>query len=420
MTGQTYVNPTDQWLREIVERLRSDGWVVDVEPDAQGLPPALRDLRVDIFAHRGQEILVGEVTARLLAKQERLDELAKRVAAIPNARLEVYWIGDTPIFKPDPIEVERYIAEAGAASEVSLRAALLMALAAFEGAVATFADEVGIKRRVPARQLLANLYSLGFVEEADYNRLNALYTLRTAVAHLATPRQPSPGDIQFCLDLARRMLEGRYVSADQMVEWFKENYEGPEHNVPHDSSEGGYQYAGHEPYDAEDVLREEFPDASEEAIAEAVRWLEDESFEWVRKPGYLSVEYERPVPGGRSRRANAVSTLVDARRIPDGITLIFVMRGRREREWVGPWLADDDRRSQATWINSRSKPLLWAYDGQRYSPSGLTTKIWELSGWPDHPISVQGPSQWAIPGKGTLWEMAKAIQDEGETSGEEG
>jgi hypothetical protein len=121
----------------------------------------------------------------------------------------VYWIGDTPIVKPDPSEVRRYITEAEAVSHVSLQAALLMALAAFEGAVATFADEVGIKLRVPVRQLMVNLYSLGFVEEADYNRLSALYTLRTAVAHLATPTQPELSDIEFCMDLARRMLEGR-------------------------------------------------------------------------------------------------------------------------------------------------------------------------------------------------------------------
>jgi hypothetical protein len=77
-----------------------------------------------------------------------------------------------------------------------------------------------------------------------------------------------------------------------MIEWFKERYEGPEHRVPHDSSEGGYQYARNEPYMAEDVLWKEFPDASEQAILDAVQRLEDESSEWVRKP---EIEYpDRP------------------------------------------------------------------------------------------------------------------------------
>jgi hypothetical protein len=287
-----------------------------------------------------------------------------------------------------------------------------MAMAAFEGAVATFADLVGLKLQVPARQLLANLYSLGFVEGADYQRLNALYTLRAEIAHSVTPQVPAPDDIQFGLDLALRMLEGRYVSADQMIEWFKKQYEAPKRNA---TSEAGYRYAANEPVVVDGVLREKFPDADVQAFIEAIRWLGNESREWVRKPGYLSAEHERSALEGRVRRPNAVSTLVDARRLPDGVTLTFIMRGQREREWVGLWLAGDDRRGHATWVNSRSKPLLWAYDGQRYSPSGLVTKIWELSGWPDHPVSVQGPSQWVVPGKGTLWEMAKAIQDEGET-----
>ena len=33
-----------------------------------------------------------------------------------------------------------------------------------------------------------------------------------------------------------------------------------------------------------------------------------------------------------------------------------------------PWIAGNPQRAEATWVNSRSKPLLWAYDGERYSP----------------------------------------------------
>ncbi len=116
----------------------------------------------------------------------------------------------------------------------------------------------------------------------------------------------------------------------------------------------------------------------------------------------------------RQRRQNAVPTLVDAGRIAEGTTLFFEIKGQREREMVGQWLADDPRRGRASWVNQRSKPLLWAYDGQRYSPSGLVTKIWIESGWPDHPVAVQGPGQWNVPGEGSLWDLAKAIQDEHE------
>lgn len=284
MTAESYVGPVEQQrVREVIERLRAEGWLVEAEPDPNRLPGALRGTRVDFAARRNDELVIGEIAARATARQERIDALARKVESVPNARLEVYWIGGTPIVKPDAQEVRQYIAEARAVSKVSIRAALLMALAAFEGAVATFADEVGIRLRAPAKQLLSNLYSLGYVDKADFDRLSALYTLRTAIAHLATAMVPERLDIEFCLDLATRMLDGHYVSADQMIEWFKEHYEGPEQRTPFDSREGGFQYMGDEPYEAEDVLRDEFPYATDQAIADAVSWLGDEGHEWVRK-----------------------------------------------------------------------------------------------------------------------------------------
>jgi hypothetical protein len=39
------------------------------------------------------------------------------------------------------------------------------------------------------------------------------------------------------------------------------------------------------PYEAEGVLREQFPYASEQAIIDAVGWIEGEGHEWVRKAG---------------------------------------------------------------------------------------------------------------------------------------
>jgi hypothetical protein len=53
--------------------------------------------------------------------------------------------------------------------------------------------------------------------------------------------------------------------------------------------------------------------------------------------------------------------------------------------------------------------LLWAADGQRYSPTGLVTHIWDLAEWREAWVSVQGPKQWAVPGEGTLVELAERI-----------
>jgi hypothetical protein len=55
---------------------------------------------------------------------------------------------------------------------------------------------------------------------------------------------------------------------------------------------------------------------------------------------------------------------------------------------------------------------LWAYDGQRYSPTGLVTRIWMLANWTGRPAAVQGTAQWHVQGEGSLADIARAIQDD--------
>ena len=125
----------------------------------------------------------------------------------------------------------------------------------------------------------------------------------------------------------------------------------------------------------------------------------------------LPVEYTSTA-ARKARRQNAVPTLVDAGWIAEGTVLMFKTRAARERDAVGPWLAADPKRTQATWVNHRSAPLLWAYDGQRYSPTGLVKKIWAQAGWAGAPTAIQGTLQWYVPEDGSLADIAKAIQDD--------
>ncbi|MEU9884147.1 hypothetical protein [Sphaerisporangium sp. NPDC051011] len=62
-------------------------------------------------------------------------------------------------------------------------------------------------------------------------------------------------------------------------------------------------------------------------------------------------------------------------------------------------------------MNDRSKPLVWAVDGRRYSPTGLVTEIWNQAGWDaqTRPVAVQGPSRWTVPGEGSLWQLALEV-----------
>ncbi|WP_436758587.1 AIPR family protein [Streptosporangium sp. V21-05] len=123
----------------------------------------------------------------------------------------------------------------------------------------------------------------------------------------------------------------------------------------------------------------------------------------------LAPEYQPTANGNRPRQPNAVPTLVDARRIPDGTLLVLTPGSKPEQTAIGDWLSADQSRSQVTWVNSRGKPLLWSADGERYSPSGLVKRIRELAGWDESPVAAEGTKRWAIPGDGTLAELAAEV-----------
>jgi hypothetical protein len=68
---------------------------------------------------------------------------------------------------------------------------------------------------------------------------------------------------------------------------FYANYQDAVHSVFYDGRDGGYQYApGAGPCDPLEVLREQFPEADEHVIKEAVREIESEGGAWVNKRKY--------------------------------------------------------------------------------------------------------------------------------------
>ena len=121
----------------------------------------------------------------------------------------------------------------------------------------------------------------------------------------------------------------------------------------------------------------------------------------------------RPSLGAKRkpRRPNAVPTLVDSGKIVDG-TPVHLRLNKPEFEALKSWLEADPRRAEATWVNDRTKCLLWAADGVAYAPSGLVKRMYELAGWDEAPVAVQGPARWSVDGVHTLYEMAVALLDE--------
>jgi len=116
---------------------------------------------------------------------------------------------------------------------------------------------------------------------------------------------------------------------------------------------------------------------------------------------------------GGGRRATAVSVLVDTGFIPEGTVLEFRAALKTERRALAAWLAEDPRRGQAVWTNSRTAPLLWAVNGVGYSPSGLVTDMIEQATG-KRPRAIQGTSRWFLPGKGSLVELAELARSEDE------
>lgn len=117
--------------------------------------------------------------------------------------------------------------------------------------------------------------------------------------------------------------------------------------------------------------------------------------------------YQAPAQRARKgRRPNTVPTLVNAGILADNTPLTYVPGNDPEKRALQAWLAADSRRTQATWQNDRGKPLLWAYDRQEYSANKLVLRMWELAGWEEAPVSVQGPARWTADGKRNLYELA--------------
>jgi hypothetical protein len=101
----------------------------------------------------------------------------------------------------------------------------------------------------------------------------------------------------------------------------------------------------------------------------------------------------------KPRRPNSVAILLNAGVLRSGTGLEFRPTTPNERAALEAWLAEEPRRARATWTTERRHPLLWEADGNLYSPSGLVMRMYELAGWENPPVAVQGPAKWHIDGR---------------------
>jgi hypothetical protein len=92
-------------------------------------------------------------------------------------------------------------------------------------------------------------------------------------------------------DFEDDLAEEKEAQKDAMKEWFYERYEDPANSTPYESAEGGYLYIWGGPYEASDVLFNEFsgkyPDKVIEELAEE---LTNECWEWAPTSQMIDVE----------------------------------------------------------------------------------------------------------------------------------
>lgn len=258
-----------QVLANAAGELRRDGWDVVRAKGIQvdWLPEHLKRFEPDIVARRGDELLIGQVKSRNSEELKDLGDLAEAVATVPNARLEVYWLGDEAEVKLTRERVREYTDEARTLMRTGhLAAATLVAWAAVEGGLIHYATNAQISLPLDPKyiqmpwRLLSFLDSLGYFNNTDIKRLAELRDQRNAAAHFARREDPpNPADIEYCLEIVDRMLSGRYVSADHMEEWFSDHYDYPD--VPVQDSDRARIHA---------ALAEHFPGAPDSDIREVV------------------------------------------------------------------------------------------------------------------------------------------------------
>ncbi|MDH6134847.1 hypothetical protein P3T37_004256 [Kitasatospora sp. MAA4] len=123
-------------------------------------------------------------------------------------------------------------------------------------------------------------------------------------------------------------------------------------------------------------------------------------------------------PGRKQRRPNSVPVLVEHGRIEDGTQLIYRPTHDTERAALHHWLSRAPERGLASWVNDVRKPLIWAVDDKRYSPSALVMQMWEEAGWVERPLAVQGTARWYLPGEGTLTDLAEEILTDTDAMGD--
>lgn len=96
----------------------------------------------------------------------------------------------------------------------------------------------------------------------------------------------------------------------------------------------------------------------------------------------------------RERRMSVPARLVAANALAEGeqLTIVVPKNVHEDKATVSAWLAAKPDRGAATWTGDPQAPVMWAYDGQRYSLSNLVRRIILIATEQPSLTNVWGPS----------------------------
>lgn len=96
---------------------------------------------------------------------------------------------------------------------------------------------------------------------------------------------PDSGNDTITRTAFKRM--GKEKQAEVAERWFRERYEDPANRTPYESAEGGYIWIYGGPFEAEEVLREEFEGViKEDVLSDLVENLQGECWDWTHTSRY--------------------------------------------------------------------------------------------------------------------------------------
>jgi len=209
-------------LEEELRGLRQEGWE-PVSPDQLSQLNLPEDTGADFVVRRGSKFLLGQIKSRNSRNLQNLERLAQLVSTVPNAEMELHWLGEEPEFYPDRELLREYVQDSRTLlASGQVRAAFLIAWSALEGALLHYAAD----SRAPlpdgeplaprqAWPLVSQLYSIGYITDGDYERFRQLYRQRNTVAHFTGDESLDPSGLEGVLDTISLILNQDYLQGSE-------------------------------------------------------------------------------------------------------------------------------------------------------------------------------------------------------------